>query len=244
MHPKDNTFLTGSDDQTVLVWDLRANAATVSGGASDMIQLGDLILFFLLQGQLQQMDGTCLTAWDGTGDVFAVALPQAHAVLLYALSSFDKRPFEAGKIDDVALEAISVPRIDPLITSIAFSSDGHYILVGTAGRVHYLLDAFTLALVLRLEGHASLSDGRSRGSSGYECCFTPDSKFVMSGEHQSESLGLGFALNRSFVKAPPTVGYASGILPHHKGKRNGRRPSSRIQDERRYQHLRSGRSTS
>lgn len=30
MHPKDNTFLTGSDDQTVLMWDLRANEATVS----------------------------------------------------------------------------------------------------------------------------------------------------------------------------------------------------------------------
>lgn len=38
MHPKDNTFLTGSDDQTVLVWDLRANAATVSSDALDMAE--------------------------------------------------------------------------------------------------------------------------------------------------------------------------------------------------------------
>lgn len=127
------------------------------------------------------MDGPCLTAWDGTGEVFAVALPQAHAILLYSSSSFDRRPFEAGKIDDVALEKISIPRRDPLISSITFSNDASYLLVGTAGHVHYLLDAFNLALVFRLEGHAPLSDGRSRGSSGYECCFTPDSNFVMSG---------------------------------------------------------------
>jgi hypothetical protein len=49
--------------------------------------------------------------------------------------------------------------------------------------VHYVLEAFTLQIVARLEGHQPLgfiSRGVTR--SGAEVCWTPDSSYVLSGK--------------------------------------------------------------
>lgn len=112
----------------------------------------------------------------------------------------EQKPFAYKILDDPQLDLVSSPRQNPLITSIAFSNNGEYILVGTAGEVHYVLESFDLSILLRLEGHAGLGGrnkngvkqlGRRKGMSGYEVCFTPDSKFVMSGE----SLPLSFSVS-------------------------------------------------
>jgi len=76
------------------------------------------------------------------------------------------------------------------MTSLAFSSNGKFLLVGTAGNVHYVLDAFDGTLLIRLEGFTGLEGGKTgreggmvptRGISGEEVCWTPDSKFVVGG---------------------------------------------------------------
>jgi COMPASS component SWD2 len=80
----------------------------------------------------------------------------------------------------------------PFMTSLSFSTNGKYLLVGTAGNAHYLMDAFDGYLLAKLEGFEGLERGKSgnsvgivpgRGISGEEVCFTPDSKFVIGGDH-------------------------------------------------------------
>jgi COMPASS component SWD2 len=77
------------------------------------------------------------------------------------------------------------------MTSLEFSNNGKYILVGCATNVHYVLEAFTLQIVARLEGHAPLgfiSRGVTR--SGAEVCWTPDSSYVLAGTLLGDSQGV------------------------------------------------------
>jgi COMPASS component SWD2 len=74
------------------------------------------------------------------------------------------------------------------MTSLSFSNNGKYILVGTASHVHYVLEAFSLSVVCRLEGHAELGRDASgnrvypkSGISGQEVSWSPDSQFIFSG---------------------------------------------------------------
>ena len=85
---------------------------------------------------------------------------------------------------DVRLAEISQPPPKPTFTSIAFSNNGNYILVGTASNVHYVLDAFKLSILRRLVGHTGL--GRDRGgvnggASGEEISWSSDSRWIVSG---------------------------------------------------------------
>ena len=77
---------------------------------------------------------------------------------------------------DPLLADISQPPPKPQFTSVAFSNNGLYLLIGTSLDAHYLLDAFELSLLRRLVGHKSL--GRS---SGEEVSFSADSRYVISG---------------------------------------------------------------
>jgi len=83
----------------------------------------------------------------------------------------------------------------PTFTSISFSNDGNYILLGTSSDIHYILDAFSLEIVRRLKGHQGLSrnpDGTPnfgngiRGKSGEEVSWSGDSKFVISGSNDGQ----------------------------------------------------------
>jgi COMPASS component SWD2 len=76
------------------------------------------------------------------------------------------------------------------MTSLAFSSNGKWLLVGTSGDVHYIVDAFEGTLLYRLVGHTGLERGKSgrdssfqpvRNISGEELSWTPDSRFVIGG---------------------------------------------------------------
>jgi len=82
------------------------------------------------------------------------------------------------------------------MTSLTFSNNGKYLLVGTAGDSHYILDAFDGELLLKLDGHLGLERTKVpgpvstfaplKGVSGEEVAFTPDSRFVISGSHDGK----------------------------------------------------------
>ena len=66
----------------------------------------------------------------------------------------------------------------PDFNKLEFSNDGQSILLGTAGEVHYVLDAFTGNTKARLVGHvANPQPGLSSGN----VSFTPDGRYVISG---------------------------------------------------------------
>jgi COMPASS component SWD2 len=85
---------------------------------------------------------------------------------------------------------ISSPPPKLVYTSLAFSNNGKYILLGTSSDVHYVFDSYNLELVRRLEGHVGLErdrDGRKnveprRGGSGEEVGWSADSNWVLSGK--------------------------------------------------------------
>jgi len=92
---------------------------------------------------------------------------------------------------DPILEKASYPPINPIVTSCSFSNDGKWLLLGTSGSVHYVLDSYKLDLQYRLEGHTGLerlgapaTEGITPprpGASGGEVSWTPDSRFVVCG---------------------------------------------------------------
>jgi COMPASS component SWD2 len=106
------------------------------------------------------------------------------------MNNFDKEPFLTMTLEDPTLAQISFPPRQIYMTSLSFSSNGKYILVGTSGDAHYVLDAFEGHLLAKLEGHIGLERGRmgavlgvnpTKGISGEEVCWTPDSKYIVGG---------------------------------------------------------------
>lgn len=98
-------------------------------------------------------------------------------------------------IDDSHFHAQRVypPRI-PVITSLSFSPNGVHILAGTAGDIHYIIDSHEGYILHRLRNHEGLEKVSASaevvpesmvpeaGISGQECGWTPDGRFVYSGE--------------------------------------------------------------
>jgi COMPASS component SWD2 len=166
--PVDDGFMSGSLDKTVRLWDLRA--PTCRG--------------------LLTVPSNPIVAYDSTGVVFAVAVNNYARILLYDQANFDKAPFLVITLEDPTLSLISYPPRPIYMTSLSFSSNGKFLLVGCSGNAHYILDAFEGHLLAKLEGHVGL-ERRSisappsiepmKGSSGEEVGWTPDSKYVISG---------------------------------------------------------------
>lgn len=170
MAPQNDTFLSGSVDEAVRLWDLRTPKS-----------MG-----------LMNIQGHPVVAYDPTGKVFAVAINERSAVLLYDVRKFDQMPFLVVHLDDsAALSKVSMPPRMPIITSLTFTNDSQYLLLGTSGDVHYVIDTFSEGdlVVARLIGHEGLekASGTSigmvaeAGISGQEICWTPDGKWVLSG---------------------------------------------------------------
>ena len=168
MSPVDDTFLSGAVDDSVRFWDLRSPAA---------------------QGSLR-IKGHPVVAYDPSAAVFAIGLNERSVVLLYDVRKFEQNPFLTINLDDTpALSQVSMPPRVPVITSLRFNQTGQYILIGTAGDVHYVADSFSGQVVFRLVGHVGLerADGAQigmvpqAGSSGHEVCWTPDGNMVISG---------------------------------------------------------------
>lgn len=160
--------MSGSMDRTVRLWDLRAPTAR----------------------GLLTLPASPIVAYDHTGMVFAVAVNRYSRILLYDQSQYDKAPFLVMTLQDPTLNLISYPPRQPFMTSMSFSSNGKWLLVGCSGDAHYIMDAFEGHLLAKLTGHLGL-ERRSpnaprqiepeRGISGEEVSWTPDSKYVVGG---------------------------------------------------------------
>ncbi|WVW80485.1 hypothetical protein I302_102468 [Kwoniella bestiolae CBS 10118] len=168
MSPIDDTFITAGDDGTVRMWDLRASGC---------------------KGLVKDVGGSAIAALDSQGVVFAVACSDTQTVMMYATSTMDRIPFNFQPLNDINFARDSIPPPKPIFTSISFSSNGEYLLIGTSSDVHYLLDAIDLVPLRRLVGHQGLERDKNgtkghaprRGCSGEEVSFTADSRFVISG---------------------------------------------------------------
>jgi COMPASS component SWD2 len=168
MSPVDDGFMSGSLDKTVRLWDLRAPAAR----------------------GLLALPAPPVVAYDASGLVFAVAVNRYSRIMLYDVANFDKAPFLTITLEDPTLSAVSYPPRAIYITSLAFSSNGKYLLVGCSGDAHYIMDSFEGHLLAKLEGHVGLERRNIntpigiepvKGSSGEEVCWTPDSKYIVGG---------------------------------------------------------------
>lgn len=177
MSPVDDTFLSASQDNTVRLWDLRTPYC---------------------RGLLNTPPNTHpIAAYETSGAVFAVALNQYNRINLYDFNNFDKAPFLTVELIDPSLAEKSFPPKLPCMTSLSFSGNAQYLLVGTAGDAHYILDAYEGSMMIKLEGHKGLERGKQlgngagsitnpRGISGEEASWTPDSRFVVSGSHDGK----------------------------------------------------------
>ncbi|KAH9928680.1 WD40 repeat-like protein [Fomitopsis serialis] len=166
--PVDDGFMSGSMDKTVRLWDLRT--PTCRG--------------------LLNLPASPIVAYDASGLVFAVAVNVYSRILLYDQANFDKAPFLVITLEDPTLALISFPPRAIYMTSLSFSTNGKYLLVGCSGAAHYILDAFEGHLLAKLEGHVGLERRKlstplkiepEQGCSGEEVSWTPDSKFIVSG---------------------------------------------------------------
>jgi len=155
-------------DKTVRLWDLRT--PTCRG--------------------LLSLPAAPIIAYDSSGIVFAVAVNNYHRILLYDQANYDKAPFLVIELEDPSLLRVTYPPRPIYITSMSFSSNGQYLLIGCSGNAHYVLDAFHGSMIAKLEGHTGLerkSMGApqiiepTKGISGEEVSWTPDSKYVLGG---------------------------------------------------------------
>ncbi|TAQ90649.1 hypothetical protein B7494_g1027 [Chlorociboria aeruginascens] len=172
LHPGQDNFLSCSEDNTLRIWDASTKNAC---------------------GRLN-LNGAYLAAWDPSGNVFAVASPTAQTILLYDQRNFDKEPFSTFDMLEACHE---LPTSSPNQgwNKLEFSNDGKYILLGTTGHSHYLLDAFKGELKTSLRrdrgGSRRLAAGEHAPqdedlndqvyTSTGDCCFTSDGRYVISG---------------------------------------------------------------
>jgi len=175
LHPGQDNFLSCSEDNTLRIWDVATKNAC---------------------GKLN-LNGAYLSAWDPSGNVFAVASPTAQAILLYDFRNYDKEPFSTFDVLPHALDSFTHGW-----NKIEFSNDGKHLLLGTSGHSHLLLDAFDGHLKAHLrrdekgasrrlaagehnpEGMDPTHNDYVHPSTG-DCCFTPDGRYVISGAHRN-----------------------------------------------------------
>lgn len=198
MHPGSDNFVSTSQDGTVRLWNVASKQWT----------------------GLLYLNKPYLSAWDPSGNIFAVGSPAAGTVLLYDHRNYTKPPFS---VFDVVEQCGAVDQRNLLQgwTKLDFSNDGKHILVGTRGAGHFLLDAFDgkLKAFLRKteeptrrvaagEGGAApgapVDPTRLEGSG--DCCFTPDGRYVIGGTKQNVmvwdtlgAVGENKVLNPAFV---------------------------------------------
>ncbi|KAI0023254.1 WD repeat-containing protein [Xylariomycetidae sp. FL0641] len=170
MHPGSDDFISCGKDDTVRLWNTNTRNAT----------------------GIMDLKNPYLSAFDPSGQVFAVGSPTAGSILLYDHRNFDKAPFEVfdvvkagGLVDhECVMEGW---------TTLEFANDGRSVLLGTKGGGHFLLDSFSGALKAYLKkpenGRYSRlaageepneEDGRVHEGSG-DCCFTADGRYVLGG---------------------------------------------------------------
>lgn len=176
MHPGADNFISCGRDNTVRLWDINTK-------------------FWTAQLNLRT---PYLAAYDPSGSVFAVASSSSGSILLYDQRSFVK-PFSTFDVVEQC-HTVDTHTMMQGWTKLEFSNDGKHILLGTNGKGHFLLDAFTCelkAFLRKPEGGVrrappgegadlrSVPAGSSQvlDTSG-DCCFTPDGRYVLSGSRK------------------------------------------------------------
>lgn len=160
--PVDEQFISCSRDNTVRLWDLKSAQP---------------------QGLLN-INSPSLAAFDPSGIIFAVASQAGNqgTIHLFDLRNYDKAPFTSFTVkDDAFLQSFGYPPVMPEWSKLEFSNDGKRILVGTRGNAHYLLDAFTGDMQLRLQRQAPT---KPRKETSGDVCFSPDGRYVLGGNGQ------------------------------------------------------------
>lgn len=104
-HPYEDIFLSGSEDRTVLLWDLRQDRPVAK-----------------INGQ-----GPSIASFDQQGLVFAACVGQPK------LHLFDTRNYAKGEF--TSFDLAPHLRSDPLIRFVQFSPCGKYLLVRTSGQL-------------------------------------------------------------------------------------------------------------
>ena len=64
---------------------------------------------------------------------------------------YDQAPFLSVAVVDLELSRQSDPPRIPIFTSLKFSNDGKHLLLGTGGDHVFIIDAFSGALIVRLD---------------------------------------------------------------------------------------------
>jgi COMPASS component SWD2 len=167
MHPGKDNFISSSDqDNTVRLWD--TNTPNMCGHL--------------------KLHQPSLVAFDPSGTVIAVASEAAQSILLYDFRQYDKEPFLAFDMLEHAHE-ITPNSMSRGWNKLEFSNNGQYILVGTSGHGHYLLDAFDGSMKYYLERSkgGSRSDADAPTTIG-DACFSPDGRYILSGQSRSNVL--------------------------------------------------------
>lgn len=164
VHPGNDNFISCGLDDTVRLWNIGTKQWTAK-----------LNLKF-----------PRLAAWDPSGTVFAIACPTTGSILLYDHRNYQRAPVN---IFDV-LEARGPAQLEAAFkgwTSLEFSNDGKYLVLGSKFQGNFLIDAFDGSLKLYLRkpgGTRRLAPGESEGgefeTSG-DCCFSPDGRYVLGG---------------------------------------------------------------
>ena len=147
---------------------------------------------FFSQGLLN-VAGHPSVGYDPSGLVFGVCLNLRSTILMYDLRNFDKQPFLTVHIDDPILRERTFPPRTPIYTSISYSNDTKWLLVGTSGDTHYVLDAYDGNVVARLECMFGLSP---------HSCF-------LSADRAARSLAL------TGPKEQAAIGLERAIVPPH-----------------------------
>ncbi|CAG0883249.1 unnamed protein product [Cyprideis torosa] len=129
MSPIDDSFLSGSLDKTVRLWDLRSN------NCQGMVNI--------------PTTGKPVAAFDPEGLIFALGI-NSDTVKLYDLRSFDKGPFAAFKL---------APDRHCEWTALKFSPDGKLVMITTNSSTIRLIEAFNGQPLQTLTGHLNNRGG-------------------------------------------------------------------------------------
>jgi COMPASS component SWD2 len=154
MSPKNDSFLTASQDGSCRLWDVRTNVCS---------------------GALRCSTASPVATFDHQGLVFAVVTADG------VLKMFDAREYDKGPFDVCVFDAGHHVTPPGTATSISFTLDGKQLLLSAGGHI-YVLDAFNGQRLQCIPIPQAPNPGAyALPPPPCEPCFTPDGRCVVSG---------------------------------------------------------------